>query len=403
MINKIIASPYVQNGTVVNWFQAFHSWLHTTSHVDIRYLLGADGYPYSNYAFNVLLHKFITESRIGQAYSPYIKFSNTTPPVLQGTYISFRHTYQIDSKHEIKAMEGVRQITDSMGFQRGNCFPYAMQYLTYETNKILQQELYRNLMLAGVCVFLVTLLLIANLQTSVVVFTCVIFTLIDVAGTLYFWGVTVDTASSILLTLSVGLAVDYSAHIGHTYMTVLGSKNERSIKALAAIGPAVFSGGFSTFLAFVLLSRSNSYGFALFFRVFITVVIFGLFHGLAYLPVILSWIGPDPYHVGEHDEKYLPSEIDINDKEDFEMDADSGCTSAEQSPFKSQNNAIKLTNGSDINKDITCVNNSVVKLNRVHTDVTVIQDNQGISEFNKMEPLLSSGTDNQMHNQGKDS
>lgn len=42
---------------------------------------------------------------------------------------------------------------------------------------------------------------------------------------------------------------------------------ERPIKALAAIGPAVFSGGFSTFLAFLLLSRSNSYGFALFFRV----------------------------------------------------------------------------------------------------------------------------------------
>ena len=58
-------------------------------------------------------------------------------------------------------------------------------------------------------------------------------------------------------------------------------------------------------------------------------------------------------------------------------DVDSGCTSAEQSPFKSQNNAIKLTNGSDINNDITCVNNSVVKLNGVHTDVTVIQDNQG--------------------------
>lgn len=48
---------------------------------------------------------------------------------------------------------------------------------------------------------------------------------IDVAGTLYFWDVTIDTASSILLTLSVGLAVDYSAHIGHTYMTILGDKN----------------------------------------------------------------------------------------------------------------------------------------------------------------------------------
>jgi len=57
-------------------------------------------------------------------------------------------------------------------------------------------------------------------------------------------------------------------------------------------------------------------------------------------------------------------------------DADSGSKSAEQNPFKSQN-AIKLTKGSDIKKDITCVKNSVVKVNGVHTDVTVIQDNQG--------------------------
>lgn len=117
-------------------------------------------------------------------------------------------------------------------------------------------ELYRNLALAGACVFFVTLVLIANIWTSIIVFTCVIFTLVsfpchqdslslplslfllpfylqslchyiqvDVAGTMYFWGVTIDTASSILLTLCVGLAVDYSAHIGHTFMTVSGSKN----------------------------------------------------------------------------------------------------------------------------------------------------------------------------------
>ena len=64
----------------------------------------------------------------------------------------------------------------------------------------------------------------------------------------------------------------------------------------------------------LLWSLSLCYNHLFLLQVFITVVIFGLFHGLAYLPVILSWIGPDPYHVGEHDEKYLPSEIDINDK-----------------------------------------------------------------------------------------
>ena len=43
-------------------------------------------------------------------------------------------------------------------------------------------------------------------------------------GTLQFWNVTIDTASSILIILSVGLAVDYSAHIGHTFMTISGDR-----------------------------------------------------------------------------------------------------------------------------------------------------------------------------------
>ena len=82
------------------------------------------------------------------------------------------------------------------------------------------------------------------------------------------------------------------------------------------IGPAVFNGGFSTFLAFILLAFSDSYVFLTFLKVclyisvnflnvwihitqlysllqmFGMVVSFGLFHGLLFLPVILSLIGP---------------------------------------------------------------------------------------------------------------
>jgi len=43
---------------------------------------------------------------------------------------------------------------------------------------VLKMELYRNLALAAVCVFIVTLVLIANLWTSVLVFVCVIFTVV---------------------------------------------------------------------------------------------------------------------------------------------------------------------------------------------------------------------------------
>ena len=53
------------------------------------------------------------------------------------------------------------------------------------------------------------------------------------------------------------------------------------------MGPAVFNGGFSTFLAFALLMMSQSYVFKSFFKVFFLIVLFGLFHGLVFLPVVL--------------------------------------------------------------------------------------------------------------------
>ena len=46
--------------------------------------------------------------------------------------------------------------------------------------------------------------------------------------------------------------------VAHCFMTTEGiDKNERVEKTLVNIGPAVFNGGFSTFLAFILLINSK--------------------------------------------------------------------------------------------------------------------------------------------------
>lgn len=48
---------------------------------------------------------------------------------------------------------------------------------------------------------------------------------------------------------------------------------------------------------------------------FVTVVIFGLFHGLVYLPVILSWVGPAPYDSAEPVKKARESNPDGQEPE----------------------------------------------------------------------------------------
>ena len=61
------------------------------------------------------------------------------------------------------------------------------------------------------------------------------------------------------------------------------------------MGAPVLNGGFSTLVAFILLAGSESYVFSTFFSIFLLVIIFGLYHGLILLPVLLSLIGPSPY------------------------------------------------------------------------------------------------------------
>ena len=106
---------------------------------------------------------------------------------------------------------------------------------------------------------------------------------------MHFWGLKMNTAAAILLSVGLGLAVDYSIHIAHAFITSsVNSKDERVKKVISEEGPAVFNGGFSTFLAFAILVFADSFAFTVFFKVFCLISIFGLYHGLVFLPIFLS-------------------------------------------------------------------------------------------------------------------
>ena len=92
-------------------------------------------------------------------------------------------------------------------------------------------------------------------------------------------------------------------HICHAFLTVSGSKRERAHAALLDMGPAVLNGGLSTLIAFILLLSSDSYFFLTFFKIFFLTVLFGVWHGLVLLPVLLSLVGPGAYSSARCNEK----------------------------------------------------------------------------------------------------
>ncbi|KAL8581653.1 hypothetical protein ACOMHN_049209 [Nucella lapillus] len=315
--SRFTSSSFIYNGTTDSWFQSLTEWLGSTADTSVLAVINSSTkYPLTEVDFVNLTVQLTTQEQTRHARN--ILFSQSYGDDIKASKIPYQHTVMATTKDQVEALDGTRQMLTDAGLTALNCFPYSRQYLTWETNKVIQTELYRNLGLACLCVFIVTLILIAHVGTSLMVFSCVLLTLVDVAGSMHFWGLTIDTVTTIVLILAIGLAVDYSAHVGHMFMTVTGTRSERVKETLGEMGPPVFYGGFSTFLAFVLLAGSNSYVFTTFFKVFLLVVLYGLFHGLLFLSVLLSWLGPQPYATA--DRHYHPSGHPASSSQDVHMD-----------------------------------------------------------------------------------
>ncbi|PSN56234.1 hypothetical protein C0J52_00394, partial [Blattella germanica] len=289
LFDKLKQNSYINQDTLDFWYPEFLDWLdHMKSY----------------------LFEFLLMSRSGQKFIKDIKLSafpfddfNITASKIQ-----IQHILMDTTTEQVKAMESIQEIIRSVNLTTANIVSFSPQYVSWTANKIIGEELLRNLGLTVCTVAVVTLLLIQNLQTSFWVICCVVFTVVDLVGSMYWLGLTIEISTSIMVLLCTGLAVDYSAHIGNEFTRLRGTKNERAIETLSIIGTAVFNGGLSTFLAFVLLGSSRSYLFTTFFKLFTALVVFGLFHGLVFLPVALSWFGPENKPVPATEHKSVPVE-----------------------------------------------------------------------------------------------
>ena len=70
----------------------------------------------------------------------------------------------------------------------------------------------------------------------------------NLAGYMHFWGLTIDTVTTIIIVLAIGLTVDYSAHLGHAFMiSKKGNRNGIFIFFYIVLCTGVFFIYFITF------------------------------------------------------------------------------------------------------------------------------------------------------------
>ena len=85
--------------------------------------------------------------------------------------------------------------------------------------KILQKETNQSLLSAMSSIFIVLFFTI-DIKLSFWILLMVIITDIEIYSVLYLSGISINAVSCIILIIAIGIAVDYSAHIGHSFFHV---------------------------------------------------------------------------------------------------------------------------------------------------------------------------------------
>mmetsp|Transcript_39650 Transcript_39650/g.92790 ORF Transcript_39650/g.92790 Transcript_39650/m.92790 type:complete len:1186 (-) Transcript_39650:188-3745(-) len=209
-----------------------------------------------------------------------------------------------NSTAEVEIMQGSRDAVKGTSADL-NPRAYSFSWLFAEQYAVVRNEALWSILQAIIAVGVVTIIFISHWWTGLIVVGNIAMVLFDIIGIMWLWDISINSISIVYLVLAIGLAVDYSAHIAHAFMSATGTHNERVVTAITEMGADVAHGAMSTFLAVVVMSASKSYIFILFFRQFFAICLFGFCHGMIFLPVVLSLIGPGSSSDEDPSEKQL--------------------------------------------------------------------------------------------------
>ena len=175
--------------------------------------------------FSMVLSDFLFSSYGGQ-YKTSFRFSedlqcNRPAPNITSSKFSLSYVRLTTPEEHIPARQAVKRVLEEAASPYN--FSHVKIYASWETDIIIGGELWRNLGLSITCVVFVTFLLLCNVQICLMVVFMVTLSLTDIIGFLHFWNITIDIISCINIVLAVGLCVDYSVHIGHSYLVSKGN------------------------------------------------------------------------------------------------------------------------------------------------------------------------------------
>ena len=184
-------------------------------------------------------------------------------------------------------------------------FTYSLYYVYYDQYTYIRGVLFQNVII-GLGAIVISMQVLASLRIALIIALCVFLVFFELMGVMWMMNIVLggypiemNAVFVVNLVTSLGFGVEFCNHIGMNFLRQTGTKRERAMIAMNNMGSSVVVGIASTkLLGILVLAFAPSTLFRLYyFRMYLFIIILGVFNGLCFLPVLLSLIGPPPVSI----------------------------------------------------------------------------------------------------------
>lgn len=175
-------------------------------------------------------------------------------------------------------------------------FPYTVFTPYYEMYDTMGKDGVVTIILCFIPVLLVTSIFLGlNLLGGLIMTMTILMIIINTGAICVLWNVQFNPLSIINFITGIGISIEFTGHIVSQYLSdTSNSQSDRIKNTVTTMGSAVLAGVTMTNLPAMIILKFATAKLVevFFFRMGFTITIMGLIHGLIFLPVLLSYIGP---------------------------------------------------------------------------------------------------------------
>lgn len=284
-VNDIVGIPFISNQPDYFWLRDFNDFV-------------AGNETLASMEFVDQVDVFLGTEPFDKIYRNDIVRDKNGVMTASRCSVVFDKSSLFDVQVQIDSIQTQRKVTEAQPINNGKSdwhfFMMGQLFYGWELYSVIIVEILNTVVFGLVSVFVLSIIFIPHPIGALLLTPVVALIYCELVAFLYVAGIYINGVSAIGLVMSVGLVVDYNMHTVLTYYETTGdmTRDERVKKVLTTMGTSIMIGGFSTFLGVLPLSFTRSEVFLTFFYSFLAIPTLGVAHGLVFVPVVLSLIGP---------------------------------------------------------------------------------------------------------------